>query len=46
VAIREGKAWFFKLKGDAELAEQEKGRFEAFLGSVTFGAADGAGDGN
>ena len=45
VAIHGDKAWFFKLKGDAELAGREKERFAAFLQSVTFPAADGAGHG-
>ena len=30
------RAWFFKLKGDSELAQREKQRFEAFLQSVRF----------
>jgi hypothetical protein len=30
------KAWFFKLMGDSPLAEREKARFKAFVGSVKF----------
>jgi hypothetical protein len=29
-----GRTWFVKLKGDAELAEREKSRFEAFVKSL------------
>jgi hypothetical protein len=36
VAVRGPQAWFFKLMGDADLALQEKGRFEAFVKSVKF----------
>ncbi|MFV2066460.1 MAG: hypothetical protein ACC645_05730 [Pirellulales bacterium] len=36
VAIREGKAWFLKLWGDAELALQEKQRFQDFAASLRF----------
>ncbi len=42
IAIHEGKAWFFKLMGDAELAEREKKRFEAFVQSVRFESSGGA----
>jgi hypothetical protein len=45
VLIDADRAWFFKLKGNAELAEREKERFEAFVQSVRFTAAEGAGDG-
>jgi hypothetical protein len=30
-----GRTWFVKLKGDAELAEREKPRFEAFVKSLS-----------
>ena len=43
IVIHEGTAWFFKLKGDAELAEREKKRFEAFVQSVRFQSSRGAG---
>jgi hypothetical protein len=32
----EPQSWFFKLKGDADLAEREAERFKAFIESVTF----------
>jgi hypothetical protein len=32
----EPQSWFFKLKGDADLAEREAERFKAFVESVTF----------
>lgn len=44
VAQHEGRAWFFKLSGDAELALREKERFENFVKSVKFAASDGAPD--
>jgi hypothetical protein len=31
-----GRAWFFKLAGPANLVEQEKPKFEAFLQSIRF----------
>ena len=40
VALQGGKAWFFKLWGDAELAQQEKDRFEQFVKSVRFVTSD------
>lgn len=36
IVNRAGRTWFFKLKGDAELARQEKPRFRAFVESVKF----------
>jgi len=45
IALAKGKAWFFKLKGDAELAQRERERFEAFVKSVRFNKANGAGNG-
>jgi hypothetical protein len=36
---RDDAAWFFKMTGDADLVEQQKGAFVAFLNSVQFGAA-------
>lgn len=35
-ALRDGKTWFFKLSGDAELAQREKEHFEQFVNSVRF----------
>jgi hypothetical protein len=32
----EGKQWFLKLKGDAELAAREKPHFEKFVQSIRF----------
>lgn len=40
VVIREDRAWFFKLSGDADLALREKERFQAFVKSVQFVTAD------
>lgn len=40
-----GQVWFFTLKGDAELAQREKANFRAFVESVKFSKADGAGNG-
>ena len=34
--VRGGRAWFFKLQGDPELAEREKERFQQFVTSVRF----------
>ncbi len=40
-----GSTWFFKLKGDADLAEQQRERFQTFVRSVKFsGTKDGAAD--
>jgi hypothetical protein len=36
---RNGTMWFFKMMGDANLVEQQKPEFEAFLKSLTFTAA-------
>jgi len=38
VVIRDGRAWFFHLAGDAELALREKERFQDFVRSVRFAA--------
>jgi hypothetical protein len=38
--------WFFKLTGDRELVARERDNFKAFLESVSFKPANGAGDGN
>lgn len=38
------RTWFFKLKGDAELAKRETERFKAFVQSVKF--LEGAGNGS
>ncbi|HTV43156.1 MAG TPA: hypothetical protein VMF08_21505 [Candidatus Sulfotelmatobacter sp.] len=35
---RDGTAWFFKMTGDAELVEQQKSAFIAFLQSLNFGS--------
>lgn len=40
-----GQTWFFKLVGDAALAEREKAHFESFVQSVKFNAAEGTGNG-
>ncbi|MBL7041902.1 MAG: hypothetical protein ISR77_24935 [Pirellulaceae bacterium] len=40
VVVSEGKAWFLKMKGDAELASREKERFKEFLESVKFTVAE------
>lgn len=45
IVTAEDKAWFIKLTGDSELAEREKPNFEAFVRSLKFNKADGAGDG-
>ena len=37
IAAREGTSWFFKLKGDTELAERERERFQSFARSARFG---------
>lgn len=36
---RDGTTWFFKMMGDADLVEQQKPEFTAFLKSLTFAAA-------
>lgn len=36
--------WFFKLKGDASLAEQQRENFQAFVRSVTITSGDEAGE--
>jgi hypothetical protein len=38
--------WFFKLTGDRDIVSRERDNFKAFLDSVRFSGADGAGDGN
>ena len=40
VAIRESRAWFAKLWGDAELALEERERFQRFAQSLRFATAD------
>ena len=40
MALRENRVWFVKLMGHAELVEREKARFEAFVQSVSFEAAE------
>ena len=40
------KAWFFKMKGDSELVDRERERFESFVHSVKFNGGDGAHDGH
>jgi hypothetical protein len=39
VVEAQGKQWFIKLKGDAELAEREKPQFEKFVQSLKFRGA-------
>jgi hypothetical protein len=41
----QGKQWFFKLNGDAELAKREQPRFEEFVRSIRFRGAEGNSDG-
>jgi hypothetical protein len=36
ITRRDDRVWFFKLRGDASLVEQERERFEAFVKSVKF----------
>jgi len=36
IVNRSGRAWFFKLTGDSQLAKREQKRFEAFVQSVKF----------
>ncbi len=36
MAVDDAQAWFFKLRGDADLAARERERFAAFLKSVSF----------
>lgn len=38
------KAWFFKLQGDAALAEREKQRFAAFVQSIKIRGTEGTGN--
>jgi hypothetical protein len=45
IAVAGGRAWFFKLLGDSELAEREKKHFEEFVHSITFTGSEGAADG-
>ncbi len=40
IVTRAGQQWYFKLKGDAELAEREQQRFLDFLTSVQWPASD------
>jgi hypothetical protein len=44
ICTRRDKAWFFKLKGDSELVQRERERFESFVRSVRFDGGDGAHD--
>lgn len=46
IVVRDERAWFFKLKGDADLARREKSRFESFVRSVQFNSGEGTADGN
>ena len=41
-----GQTWYFKMLGPAEIVRSQQPAFEAFLGSVRFGEADGGGAGN
>jgi hypothetical protein len=45
VIVHAGRNWFFKLKGDSELAARERERFETFVRSVRFEQAAGDSDG-
>ena len=40
LVTQESRIWFFKLKGDADLAKREQGRFESFVRSVRFSATN------
>jgi hypothetical protein len=40
IAIRESRAWFAKLWGDADLALEERERFQTFVQSLRFATAD------
>jgi len=37
---RSEQSWYFKLKGDSELVNSERARFEEFVGSVQFASDD------
>ena len=39
IVKRSSTTWFFKLRGDIKLAEQEKDRFKQFVRSVKFKAS-------
>lgn len=41
VVPQEGQTWFFKMRGPADLIEQQKSAFEAFLRSVHFKSGRG-----
>lgn len=47
VLPHDGRTWYFKMLGPAELVENQKSAFESFLSSVRFAEAgdEGAGDG-
>jgi len=36
MALQNGQAWYFKLKGDKDLVEREKENFRSFAESVQF----------
>ena len=36
IVPREGKTWFFKLSGDEQVAEKEKGAFVKFVQTIQF----------
>ena len=42
ICSRQDQSWFFKMKGDAELVERERGRFESFVSSMKFEGHEGA----
>ena len=45
IVTADDKAWFFKLQGDAALAERERERFIAFVESIRIQGAEGADNG-
>ena len=46
IAVRDSVAWFFKLRGDAELVLREKANFDALVESVRFRTAGGEANGD
>ena len=46
IAVNEGTTWFIKLKGDRELAEKQKEKFEEFVKSFRFEKDSGESNGD
>jgi hypothetical protein len=42
ICSRGDQVWFFKMKGDAQLVESQRDRFDTFVQSVKFNGRDGA----